>query len=85
MLINAGGSTRSIRTARDGDRLLLIVNGNGHKTGEEPRNQNRYLQLQEFIRARLGLEDIAYSCSTHDYTLDQVPYTGRLRRRSRHL
>ena len=86
MFINAGGSTRSIRTARDGERLLLIVNGNGHKTGEEPHNQNRYLQLQEFIRSRFGLEEIAYRWSTHDYyTLDQVPYIGRLRRRSRHL
>jgi glycine/D-amino acid oxidase-like deaminating enzyme/nitrite reductase/ring-hydroxylating ferredoxin subunit len=86
MFINSGGSTRSIRTARDGERLLLLVNVNGHKTGEEPQNENRYLQLQEFIRSRFGLEEIAYRWSTHDYyTLDQVPYIGRLRRRSRHL
>jgi glycine/D-amino acid oxidase-like deaminating enzyme/nitrite reductase/ring-hydroxylating ferredoxin subunit len=86
MFINAGGSTRSIRTVRDGERLLLLVNGNGHKTGEEPHNQDRYLQLQEFIRSRFGLEEIAYRWSTHDYyTLDQVPYIGRLRRRSPHL
>ena len=86
MFINSGGSTRSIRTARDGERLVLLVNGNGHKTGEEPHNQNRYLQLQEFMRSRLGLDEIAYRWSTHDYyTLDHVPYIGRLRRRSRHL
>src|SRR5919204_526658 len=86
MFINAGGSTRSIRTARDGERLLLIVNGNGHKTGEEPHNQHRYLQLQDFIRTRFRLDEIAYRWSTHDYyTLDHVPYIGRLRRRSRHL
>lgn len=86
MFINSGGSTRSIRTARDGKRLLLLVNGNGHKTGEERDNENRYLQLQEFIRSRFGLEEIAYRWSTHDYyTLDQMPYIGRLRRRSRHL
>ena len=86
MFINSGGSTRSIRTARDGDGLLLLVNGNGHKTGEEPHNQNRYLQLQDFIRSRFGLEKIAYRWSTHDYyTLDHLPYIGRLRRRSRHL
>jgi hypothetical protein len=60
MFINAGGSTRSIRTAQDGDRLLLIVNGNGHKTGEEPENRERYLQLREFIGTRFGLERIAY-------------------------
>ena len=86
MFINSGGSTRSMRTARDGDRLLLLVNGNGHKTGEEPQNQNRYLQLQDFIRSRFGIDTIAYRWSTHDYyTLDHVPYIGRLRRRSRHV
>jgi glycine/D-amino acid oxidase-like deaminating enzyme/nitrite reductase/ring-hydroxylating ferredoxin subunit len=86
MFINSGGSTRSIRTARDGGRLLLLVNGNGHKTGEEPHNRNRYLHLQEFIRSRFGLDTIAYRWSTQDYyTIDQVPYIGRLRRRSRHL
>jgi glycine/D-amino acid oxidase-like deaminating enzyme/nitrite reductase/ring-hydroxylating ferredoxin subunit len=86
MFINSGGSTRSIRTVRDGNRLLLLVNGNGHKTGEEPDNRERYLQLQEFIRSRFGLDEIAYRWSTHDYyTLDHVPYIGRLRRRSRHL
>jgi glycine/D-amino acid oxidase-like deaminating enzyme len=38
----------------------------------------------EFIHS--GLDTIAYRWSTHDYyTLDQVPYIGRLRRRSRHL
>jgi glycine/D-amino acid oxidase-like deaminating enzyme/nitrite reductase/ring-hydroxylating ferredoxin subunit len=86
MFINSGGSTRSIRTARDGDRVLLLVNGNGHKTGEEPRNEERYLQLQEFIRSRFGLDSIAFRWSTHDYyTVDQVPYIGHVRRRSRHI
>lgn len=86
MFINSGGSTRSIRTVPDGDRLLLLVNGNGHKTGEEPHNENRYLQLREFIRSRFGLQTISYRWSTHDYyTLDKVPYIGRLSYRSRHL
>ena len=86
MFINAAGSTRSIRTTPDGERLLLIVNGNGHKTGEEPENEDRYRQLQDFLGSRFGLDAVAYRWSTHDYyTLDQVPYIGRLRRRSRHL
>jgi glycine/D-amino acid oxidase-like deaminating enzyme/nitrite reductase/ring-hydroxylating ferredoxin subunit len=86
MFINTGGSTRSMRTTPDGDRLLLIVNGNGHKTGEEPENEQRYRQLHEFARSRFGLDEVAYRWSTQDfYTLDQVPYIGRLRRRSRHL
>jgi glycine/D-amino acid oxidase-like deaminating enzyme/nitrite reductase/ring-hydroxylating ferredoxin subunit len=86
MFINSGGSTRSMRTTPDGDRLLLIVNGNGHKTDEEPENEQHYRQLHEFARSRFGLDEIAYRWSTQDfYTLDQVPYIGRLRRRSRHL
>jgi glycine/D-amino acid oxidase-like deaminating enzyme/nitrite reductase/ring-hydroxylating ferredoxin subunit len=86
MFINSGGSTRSMRTTPEGERLLLIVNGNGHKTGEEPENEQRYQQLHEFARSRFGLDEIAYRWSTQDfYTLDEVPYIGRLRRRSHHL
>ena len=86
MFINSGGSTRSIRTTPDGDRMLLILNGNGHKTGEEPENEQRYRQLHDFARSNLGLDEVAYRWSTQDFfTLDQVPYIGRLRRRSQHL
>src|SRR5918999_3134678 len=34
MFINAGTPTRSVRTIRDGERLLLNVGGEGHKPGQ---------------------------------------------------
>lgn len=82
MFITASQPTRSIRTAHDGDRLLLLVGGEGHKPGEGS-SEERYATLERFGRERFGVEDVAYRWSTHDFfTLDRVPYVGRLRRGS---
>ena len=86
MFITASGSTRSIRTWSDGLQTFLIVNGNGHKTGEEPENEHRYTELGDFMRSRFAVDSIDYRWSTHDYfSVDHVPYVGRMRKRSRHL
>jgi glycine/D-amino acid oxidase-like deaminating enzyme/nitrite reductase/ring-hydroxylating ferredoxin subunit len=87
MYINSGTPTRSIRTIRDGGRVLLQVGGNGHKTGEEANTPARYDQLEEFVREHWpGAGEVEYRWSTQDYMAhDSVPYVGRLRRRSEHL
>jgi glycine/D-amino acid oxidase-like deaminating enzyme/nitrite reductase/ring-hydroxylating ferredoxin subunit len=86
MFITASGSTRSVRSWSDGRQTFLIVNGNGHKTGEEPENEHRYAELADFMRSRFGVDSIDYRWSTHDYfSVDHVPYVGRMRKRSPHL
>ena len=87
MYINSGTPTRSVRTIRDGDRVLLQVGGNGHKTGEEDDTPARYDQLESFLKEHWpGTGEIEHRWSTQDYMAhDSVPYVGRLRRRSKHL
>jgi glycine/D-amino acid oxidase-like deaminating enzyme/nitrite reductase/ring-hydroxylating ferredoxin subunit len=87
MFINSGTPTRSVRTIRDGDRLLIQVGGNGHKTGQEEDTRRRYEELDRFLREHWPEAGaIEYRWSTQDYIpLDNVPYIGRLRRGSRHL
>ena len=82
MFINAGTPTRSVRTLRDGDRLLLNVGGNGHKIGAEDDTPSKYDELEEFLREHWpGAGEVEYRWSTHDYMPhDQVPYVGRVAR-----
>jgi len=86
MYINIATPTRSVRTARDEEGLLLLVGGEGHRPGAEPHPDARYLALEEFVRRHWQADEFPYRWSTQDYTpLDGVPYVGRLTRRSEHI
>lgn len=81
MYISVGGSTRSLRSAPYEDGSLLIVGGEGHKTGQDLHTEDRYAALQEYAAERFGVGDFVHRWSTHDYsTLDRIPYIGRLSR-----
>ncbi|MDQ3669762.1 MAG: FAD-dependent oxidoreductase, partial [Actinomycetota bacterium] len=86
MYISSDAPTRSVRTTpRDGGRLL-IVGGEKHKTGQEPRPDERYERLAAWARERFGVEAIEYRWSTQDnFSVDRVPYVGRLTRGSDHV
>jgi glycine/D-amino acid oxidase-like deaminating enzyme/nitrite reductase/ring-hydroxylating ferredoxin subunit len=80
MYISADQPTRSVRSTPgpDGSRLV-VVGGEGHKPGEEPRTEERYRRLEEFLRERFGVA-ASHRWSTHDYVpVDGLPYIGRLR------
>ncbi|MDP9068973.1 MAG: FAD-dependent oxidoreductase [Actinomycetota bacterium] len=86
MHISAESPTRSIRLIRDGERTLVMVGGEGHKTGEEPDTERCYERLEAYARERFGLTSIDYRWSTQDTVpVDQVPYIGRYTRSSEHL
>jgi Rieske Fe-S protein len=87
MFINSGVPTRSVRTIRDGEGLLLQVGGQGHKTGHAEDTAGRYGELERFLREQWPeAGPIEHRWSTQDYmSFDRVPYIGRLRRGSRHL
>jgi glycine/D-amino acid oxidase-like deaminating enzyme/nitrite reductase/ring-hydroxylating ferredoxin subunit len=86
MYINVGSPTRSIRTARDEQGLLLLLGGEGHKPGAEPDTAARYEALEQFGRRHWQAEEFPYRWSTQDYMpVDGVPYVGRLTRRSHHV
>lgn len=86
MHISAESPTRSVRLIPDGDKRLLMLGGEGHKTGQEPDTEARYRRLEEDARTRFGLTTIDYRWSSQDATpVDLVPYIGRMTRRSEHL
>ena len=88
MFINAGTPTRSVRTIRDGERLLIQTGGQGHKPGPADEDESeRYDVLEAFLREHWPeAGDVEYRWSTQDYmSVDRVPYIGRLSRRSKHV
>jgi glycine/D-amino acid oxidase-like deaminating enzyme/nitrite reductase/ring-hydroxylating ferredoxin subunit len=86
MFISSKSPTRSIRTTPQEDGLLLLVGGEGHKTGTDPENERRFETLNVFLRDHFEAGDVEYRWATQDYySIDRVPYIGRLTRRSNHV
>jgi glycine/D-amino acid oxidase-like deaminating enzyme/nitrite reductase/ring-hydroxylating ferredoxin subunit len=86
MHISAGSPARSIRVAENDGRVLLLVGGEGHKTGDESATEERYRRLAEWAHAQFGVDAFAYRWSTQDlFTLDGVPYVGPVRPGSQHV
>ncbi|WP_199439933.1 FAD-dependent oxidoreductase [Umezawaea beigongshangensis] len=69
----------SIRTAPlNGDEVLLIVGGEGHRPGDRSSTEERYQRLAAWARERLGLTAVTHRWSDHDNsTADGLPYVGR--------
>jgi glycine/D-amino acid oxidase-like deaminating enzyme/nitrite reductase/ring-hydroxylating ferredoxin subunit len=83
MFISADSPTRSVRAVpREGEELLL-VGGEGHRTGTGGDTEERYRRLEEFARAYWDVERVEYRWSAQDgTTVDTVPYVGRASPRS---
>jgi Rieske Fe-S protein len=77
MFISADSPTRSIRgVPLDGEELLL-VGGEGHRTGTGGDTEERYSRLEAFAREHWDVRSIDYRWSAQDNTtVDQVPYVG---------
>ena len=86
MYISSDEPTRSVRTTPFERGRLLIVGGEKHKTGQEPHPGERYERLAAWARDRFGVEAPEYWWSTQDnFSVDRVPYVGRLTRGSEHV
>lgn len=85
-LSTGAGSTRSLRSIVDGDRRMLLVGGEGHKTGTEPDTAKFYDRLERWAEHHYGLSEPSYRWATQDnVSVDKVPYVGRLTRGSDHV
>ena len=86
MWITSTSPTRSVRTTPYEDGRLLIVTGEGHKTGQESEPEKRYAALEEWTRSRFDVQSLEYRWSTQDNkSADHVPYVGRLTRNSQNV
>ena len=74
------GGTHSVRSAPYGaGRRLLIVTGGQYKTGSTEATESSYRELEEWTRARFGVDAIEHRWSTQDTSsVDRLPYIGQL-------
>jgi glycine/D-amino acid oxidase-like deaminating enzyme/nitrite reductase/ring-hydroxylating ferredoxin subunit len=86
MFLSTESPTHSVRVTEDGDRMLLIVGGEGHTTGRADDTEERYERLEQWTRERFGVTEFTHRWSTQDYTsTDRVPFVGRFHAGGRHL
>jgi glycine/D-amino acid oxidase-like deaminating enzyme/nitrite reductase/ring-hydroxylating ferredoxin subunit len=86
MYISAGEPTRSIRSHPVADGEILIVGGEGHKTGQGGDTAERYRTLERFAREHWDVESIEYQWASQDNeSIDHVPYVGKLAPFSRRI
>ena len=86
MHLSGTGPTRSIRGVPMSDGTgeeLLLVGGEGHKTGTESDTELRYERLEAFAREHWDVRAVEHRWSAQDpSTPDLLPYVGRVTPRS---
>ncbi len=76
MYINAGSPTRSLRACPSSQGELMIVGGEGHKTGQADSHSERYLRLQDFAAEHFSGSAVARWSAQDWITADRGPYVG---------
>jgi glycine/D-amino acid oxidase-like deaminating enzyme/nitrite reductase/ring-hydroxylating ferredoxin subunit len=83
MFISAEAPTRSIRGVPAEGEELLLVGGEGHRTGAGGDTEERYHRLEAFAREHWDVRSIEHRWSAQDNTtIDTLPYVGKLTPRS---
>lgn len=78
MYINTKDPTYSFRTAKFGDKRLLLIAGSDHKTGSNIDLSNSYNMLEQKAKELYKKCEVLYRWNTEDcITLDKIPYIGR--------
>jgi len=73
MSINAGSTTRSIRSHKE----FLIVGGEGHTAGDSNATPERFNQLEQFAREHWDIKDVTHRWSAQDpVPYDHLPVIG---------
>jgi glycine/D-amino acid oxidase-like deaminating enzyme/nitrite reductase/ring-hydroxylating ferredoxin subunit len=77
MFITAGTPSRSLRSHHDGADSWVLVGGEGHLTGADDAQPERYDALEQFAREHFDVMDVPYRWSTQDgMPSDKLPYIG---------
>jgi glycine/D-amino acid oxidase-like deaminating enzyme/nitrite reductase/ring-hydroxylating ferredoxin subunit len=86
MFINVGGPTHSVRQSSHDGQSVLILAGEGHHVGEGGNHRVHWERLEEWARRDLGAAKVIFRWSTQDYySLDKVPFIGKMQPGSDHL
>ncbi|MGG0285761.1 FAD-dependent oxidoreductase [Peribacillus butanolivorans] len=77
MYFCADNPTRSLRYTEDNGEKLILVGGEGHKTGQGISTIEHYEALQDFSSQYFNVKDIPYRWSAQDIvTPDNLPFVG---------
>jgi len=87
MFYSADSPTRSLRsTPLENGEQLVLVSGEGHKTGQGIDTMKHYLALEEFANDVLGIKEYKYRWSAQDMiTLDRIPYIGPITKNNENI
>jgi glycine/D-amino acid oxidase-like deaminating enzyme/nitrite reductase/ring-hydroxylating ferredoxin subunit len=79
MFLSSGSPTRSVRAVPLAGEELLLVGGEGHRTGTGGDTTERYARLEAFAREHWDVRSVDYRWSAQDNTtIDGLPFVGRL-------
>lgn len=77
MYINTSEPIKSFRMINDDNQKLLLIVGNGHKTGKKKDLSNSYNNLEKIAKKIYPNASVKYKWCTEDcITLDKLPYIG---------
>ena len=77
MYISAEDDSISFRSAKYGDKRLVIIGGSSHKTGAKIDLQNSYKKLEEIANEIYPGSKVLYKWNAQDcISLDKIPYIG---------
>ncbi|HET7627227.1 MAG TPA: FAD-dependent oxidoreductase [Bacillales bacterium] len=86
MYLSADSPPRSIRSVQLNGETGVLIAGEDHKTGQGGNTQDHYDALESFAETVIGVEEVVNRWSAQDlYTLDKVPYIGRLTQAERNI
>ncbi|MGB3733865.1 MAG: FAD-dependent oxidoreductase [Ilumatobacter sp.] len=87
MYLAADAVKRSLRSATTADGTeVLLVGGEGHKTGQGGDTEQRYATLAAWTNTHFGLREVTHRFMAQDYTTpDHLPYAGGLTPRNQHI
>ena len=78
MYISAENEVISLRTAKYGDKRLVLIAGSGHKTGAKIDLKNNYKKLEEIANQMYPGCKVLYRWNAEDcISLDKIPYIGQ--------
>lgn len=77
MYLSSEQPTISFRTAKQGEKRILLVGGLDHKTGEKKDFSNNYEELEKIAKQVDPNSKVIYRWCTQDcISLDKIPYIG---------
>lgn len=86
MYISVEKPIRSLRYQNYNDKKMLLIGGDGHKTGQGENTKNHYNNLKKFAEENFQVESIPYRWSTQDcMPMDDIPFIGQITSNSENI